>query len=261
MSLNPIHASAGDGPKLRAWRRLLRSRPLARPELALFLGAYVAYDAARWLFAGQAPAARDHAWWIIGLERSTHVAIEGSIQAALDSPVPSWVLSNVYLAAQLLVVPAVLVWLYRRSRPVYRRLRNTVIATWVIAIPIFALFPVAPPRLAELGLGDTVSSHAAVALTGRSTLFYNQFAAVPSLHVGFAFAVGIAAAAVLRNPLAKALALLWGPLVTLSVLATGNHYVFDVAAGLLVTAVGFSTGRLFPAASAVGDHAVAGRAA
>jgi membrane-associated phospholipid phosphatase len=40
------------------------------------------------------------------------------------------------------------------------------------------------------------------------------------------------------------LALLWGPVVTLSVLATGNHYVFDVAAGLLVTAAGFTAGRL-----------------
>jgi hypothetical protein len=43
----------------------------------LFFAAYVAYDAARWLFAAQAPAARDHAQWIVGVERSAHVAIEG----------------------------------------------------------------------------------------------------------------------------------------------------------------------------------------
>jgi membrane-associated phospholipid phosphatase len=66
---------------------------------------------------------------------------------------------------------------------------------------------------------------------------------VPSLHVGFAFAIGVAAAVALRAPWAKALALLWGPLVTLSVLATGNHYVFDVVAGLLVTGAGFAVGR------------------
>jgi hypothetical protein len=40
------------------------------------------------------------------------------------------------------------------------------------------------------------------------------------------------------------LALLWGPLVSLSVVATGNHYFFDIAAGLAVTAVGFAAGRL-----------------
>jgi membrane-associated phospholipid phosphatase len=215
-----------------------------RPELALFVAAYLLYTTARWVFVGHLAEAREHADRIVGLERSAHVAIEGSIQRALGSGAPSWLLSNVYLAAQLVVLPGALIWLYRRSRPVYRVLRSTVIATWLIAVPIFALFPVAPPRLAGIGIADTVSSRAGVALTGRSTLFYNPYAAVPSLHVGFAFAIGIAAATALRAPWARTLALLWGPLVTLSVLATGNHYVFDVAAGLLVTVAGFAAGRL-----------------
>src|SRR4030088_2211106 len=93
-------------------------------------------------------------------------------------------------------------------------------AAGLIAAPIFALFPVAPPRLAGVGISDSVSSHAAVALTGPSTIFYNPYAAVPSLHVRLAFAVGFAAAAALRARWARGLALSWGPLVTLSVLAT-----------------------------------------
>ena len=215
-----------------------------RKQLSIFLAAYLLYDAARWIFSSDLGQARRHAEWIVDLERSVHVAIEGSVQRALDSGAPSWILSNVYLAAQLVVLPLALVWLYRRARPIYRALRNTVIATWLIAVPIFALFPVAPPRLAETGIVDTVSSQAAVGLTGRSTLFYNPFAAVPSLHVGFAFAIAVAAAAALHAPWAKALALLWGPLVTLSVVATGNHYLFDVVAGLLVTGLGFAVGRV-----------------
>jgi membrane-associated phospholipid phosphatase len=114
-----------------------------------------------------------------------------------------------------------------------------VLTTWLLAVPVFALFPVAPPRLAGIGLTDTVSKRAAVALTGRSTIFYNQLAAVPSLHVGFAAAIGIALAVALRRRWAKALALLWGPVVALSVVATGNHYVFDITAGLAVAAAGF----------------------
>jgi membrane-associated phospholipid phosphatase len=70
-------------------------------------------------------------------------------------------------------------------------------------------------------------------------LFYNPLAAVPSLHVGFAFAIAVALAASLRPGWAQALVLLWGPLVTLSVIATGNHYIFDVIAGPAVTALGF----------------------
>jgi PAP2 superfamily len=224
--------------------RAVKLRRGARAQLAVFFAAYLVYDAARWIFSGDLDHARAHADWVIDLERSAHVAIEASVQRAFDADVVSWLLSNVYLAAQLVVLPVALVWLYRRSRPIYRRLRDTVIATWLIAVPIFALFPVAPPRLAGIGIVDTVSRQAGVGLTGRSTLFYNPFAAVPSLHVGFAFAIGVAAAAALHAPWAKALALLWGPLVTLAVLATGNHYVFDVIAGLLVTGAGFAAGRL-----------------
>jgi membrane-associated phospholipid phosphatase len=215
-----------------------------RRQLALFGAAYVVYNLARWIFAGDLAPAREHARWIVDFERATGVAVEGSVQRALDTGAASWLLSNVYLAAQFVVVPGALIWLYRRRPPVYRSLRNTLLATWLIAVPIFALFPVAPPRLADIGFVDTVSEQAGVALTGRSTIFYNQFAAVPSLHVGFAVAVGIAFAVALRWRWAKVLALLWGPLVSLSVVATGNHYFFDIAAGLVVTAVGFAAGRL-----------------
>ena len=215
-----------------------------RRQLALFGAAYVVYNLARWIFAGDLAPAREHARWIVELERDTGVAVEGSVQQALDSGAASWVLSDVYLAAQFVVVPGALIWLYRRSPDVYRSLRNTLLATWLIAVPIFALFPVAPPRLADMGIVDTVSEQAGVELTGRSTIFYNQLAAVPSLHVGFAVAVGVALAVVLRWRWAKALALLWGPLVSLSVVATGNHYLFDIAAGLAVTALGFAAGRL-----------------
>ena len=79
-----------------------------------------------------------------------------------------------------------------------------------------------------------------VSLSGHSTIFYNAFAAVPSLHVGFAFAISIALAIALPQRWAKALVLLWGPLVTLAVVATGNHFVFDAAAGLVVTSAGFA---------------------
>jgi membrane-associated phospholipid phosphatase len=223
-----------------------RRRPVTgwRRQLALFGAAYLVYNVARWIFAGDLVPAQEHARWIVELERDTGVAVEGSVQSALDSGAASWLLSNVYLAAQFVVVPGALIWFYRRRPQVYRGLRNTLLATWLIAVPIFALFPVAPPRLADMGIVDTVSEQAGVALTGRSTIFYNQLAAVPSLHVGFAVAVGVAFAVALRWRWAKMLALLWGPLVSLSVVATGNHYFFDIAAGLLVTALGFGAGRI-----------------
>jgi len=228
----------------RRWRS--GDRGFYRRELLLFAGAYVVYNAARWLFTGDLSQAQWHAESIMRLERELGLAVEASVQHRLDTGLWSPFFSYVYMAAQLVVLPGSLVWLYRRAPGVYRPLRNTVLGTWLIAIPIYALFPVAPPRLAHAGIVDAVSEQAGFALTGRSTLFFNPLAAVPSLHVGFAFAVGIAAAAALRAPGAKALALLWGPLVSLAVVVTGNHYLFDIAAGLVVTAIGYAITRPIP---------------
>jgi len=150
----------------------------------------------------------------------------------------------VYVAAQLVVLPSALIWLYRRAPEVYRRLRSTVIGAWLLALPTFALYPVAPPRLDGVGIEDTVSHQAALALTGHSTIFYNPYAAVPSLHVGLAFAIGMAVASVMQGPWRKALALVWGPLVTVAVIATGNHFVFDAVAGLLVIGIAFALAEL-----------------
>jgi membrane-associated phospholipid phosphatase len=216
----------------------------ARTQFGLFLAAYVLYDVARWITVGEITPATEHAHWVLDLERSLGVAVEHSVQNALDGGAATWLLSNVYLAAQLVVLPGSLIWLFRRDKAVYRRLRDTILATWMLAVPIYAAFPVAPPRLAGLGMADTVSQQAAVGLTGHSTMFYNPYAAVPSLHCGFAFAIGIALAVAARRPLTKALWLLWGPVVSLAVVATGNHYVFDIAAGLLVAAAGYLVGPL-----------------
>jgi membrane-associated phospholipid phosphatase len=218
-------------------------RPSGRTQLALFLAAYVIYDLARWLAAGELGPATRNAHAIVDFERGSGIFVERSVQQACDGAVVSWLLANVYLAAQLVVLPGSLLVLYRWSPAIYRRLRDTILATWMLAIPIYAAYPVAPPRLAGIGLHDSVGAQAGVALTGRSTMFFNPLAAVPSLHCGFAFAIGVACAAAARRPVLRALALAWGPLVSLAVVATGNHYLFDIAAGLLVSLAGYLIAR------------------
>ena len=214
-----------------------------RREFALFGAVYVLYDSARWVGASSFPIARAHADRVLAIERSLHIAVEAAVQHALDSPALSLLFSNVYLAAQAIVLPGALLWLYRHSRRVYRQLRDTVVVIWLIATPIFALYPVAPPRLAETDIKDLVSRHSGISLTGHSTLFFNPYAAVPSLHVGLAFAVAVAVASSLRRIWARALVLLWGPLVTVAVVATGNHYLFDAASGLGLACLAFAVTR------------------
>ena len=222
----------------------------ARTQIGLFLLAYLVYSAARWLMVGDLDAAQDHARWIVDLEQNLGVASEGSVQEALTGTWMLWLLNHAYIAAQLVVVPGALIFLYRRARPVYYRLRNTILATWLISVPVYAAFPVAPPRLADIGLVDTISQQTGFAMdSSLTTAFYNQLAAVPSLHVGFAVAVGIAVASAVRHPLARTVALLWGPVIGLAVVATGNHFVFDIAAGLVASALGYGVGIVAARAS------------
>jgi hypothetical protein len=275
-----VESDVPEGVTLAEWRRNRRAGEARRPpvldavgrvarrpvirELALAVIAYLIYEGARLLTAGSYPSAFENAQHVVALERHVNLDVEGTVQRAfLDSPLLT-VLNYVYLLAQNLILPASLVLLYRVNRATYRTLRNTLLATWLLSIPVYALFPAAPPRLAGLGIVDTVSSGSPLKMeSGTTTSLVNQFAAVPSLHVGFAFAIGIAVAAALRAPLLRVAALLWGPLVLLSVVATGNHFVFDAVAGLAITSVGYGAGRLvangWPARWTVAAYALGAR--
>jgi membrane-associated phospholipid phosphatase len=232
---------------------MVRSFPHMRPlllnggrrQIALFLFAYLLYSLGRWVTIGDLDTAKTHAHAITDLEADLHVNWESDVQRALSGTAVLWLLNHLYLAAQLIVVPGALVWLFRHAPTAYLQLRNTVLATWLLSLPVYALFPVAPPRLADIGMVDTITTQTGLALDSKlTTAFYNPLAAVPSLHCGFAFAVGMALASAVRRPVAKALALLWGPLVGLAVVATGNHFVFDIAAGLLASAAGYGIGLI-----------------
>jgi membrane-associated phospholipid phosphatase len=223
------------------------TRPLSlvgRRELFMFLGAYLLYSTSRYVSVGDLSTATGHAQWVVDLQKSIGVNIESSVQAALDGTAVILVLNNLYLLAQMVVVPGALIFLYRRNHELYVKLRNTVLATWLIAMPIYAIFPVAPPRLAGIGMLDTITQGGGVRLdSSLTTSFYNPLAAVPSLHAGFALAVGVALAASFKNPFAKLLAWAWAPTIGLAVVATGNHFLFDIAAGVVVTVAGYVVGN------------------
>jgi hypothetical protein len=225
--------------------RRLSPSPAAQVQLGLFLLAYLLYSAARWVTVGDLGVAKANADWIVSAEHHLGVASEASVQHALRGTWMLWLLNHLYLAAQLVVLPGALIFLYHRSRPLYERLRNTILATWLISIPVYAAFPVAPPRLADIGMVDTITSQTGFALDGKlTTSFYNELAAVPSLHVGFAVAIGVAVAAAVHNRVLKVIALLWGPTIGLAVLATGNHFVFDIVAGVAAAGLGYGLGNV-----------------
>src|SRR3954452_6255214 len=219
--------------------------PRARAQIGLFLLAYAVYTVARFFTIGDLPDAKANAHWIVDVENTFQIGFEASVQRALDGTWLIWVLNRLYLLAQLGVIPAVLIFLYNRSYAIYATLRNTILATWLISVHVYGLLPVAPPRLSNIGITDTISSQTGVDMASNfSTRFYNELAAVPSLHVGFAVAVGFALFAAVRTPWLRWVFLLWGPIVGLAVVATGNHFVFDMAAGVVAAAGGYVLGAI-----------------
>lgn len=221
-----------------------RQKPWCR-EVAFFVAAYVAYSIVRGAVDGSVEAGLENARAIMELQARLGIGVEADLQEHLIGQPVMWLLNRLYVVAQFAVVPVALVWVYRRRRDLYPRLRTTVIATWLIALPVYALFPTAPPRLAGIGVIDTVSEQTRFALDSPLVMaFYNPIAAVPSLHAGFAIAVGVAVAASVRNPWARIAALSWAPAVAVVVVATGNHFVLDVVLGAVAVLVGYGIALL-----------------
>jgi glycosyltransferase involved in cell wall biosynthesis len=220
--------------------------PLAwRREVLLFVGAYVAYSLARGAATGSLETAVANARLIVQLQAEIGIGIERTVQEHLIGQPVMWLFNRLYLIAQFAVLPAGLVWVYRRRPTLYPRLRTTVLATWLIALPVYVLFPTAPPRLANIGVLDTVSEQTSFALDSPLVMaFYNPVAAVPSLHAGFAFAIGLGIAAATTAPWLRLAGLAWGPVVAVVVIATGNHFVLDIAIGMVAVLLGYGVALL-----------------
>ena len=71
-----------------------------RAQLLIYLSAYWAYSATRWIAAGEVHKATVHARGIVHLEQTLHLSVERSVQRALDTGAPIWLLNHLYLVAQ-----------------------------------------------------------------------------------------------------------------------------------------------------------------
>lgn len=225
--------------------RLPRPTGWAR-EALVFALALVAYQASRAVVIGDASTALRNTSAIVVAERATGLFSEPAIQAwarGIDRLLPA--LNHFYLLAHLPVTAAFFVWVWRRHRAAYRALRDGFLAANAIALMIFVAVPVAPPRLARLdGLDDTLLTVSGVDLHGGALSgWFNPYAAVPSMHFGYALLVGAAVAHLAPRPLGLA-ALAYPGLVFLTIVATANHFVIDAVAGGLVVALGLADARL-----------------
>jgi len=143
------------------WARgCLSERHSLAAELALVLGFYAAYEAARGVVVGGRDAGVHHALEVVSIERCLHVFIEGDVQRAAERvPGLTETLGFAYLTLHLALTGLVLLWVYQRRPAAYPVLRNTVLLASGLALVGYLAFPTAPPRFSHLGILDTISGY------------------------------------------------------------------------------------------------------
>ncbi|MFD5795111.1 phosphatase PAP2 family protein [Streptomyces diastatochromogenes] len=202
--------------------------PLVR-EFLLVAGLFLVYKLGRQLATGHTADAFRNAHRVWDLERTVHLPHETAVQSALLHGDTLVHLANTYYATvHFPATLAFLVWLYLRRPAHYVWARRVLAVVTSAALVLPFVFPLAPPRmLTGTGLVDTARLYGpSVYGPPSSDHLSNQFAAMPSLHFGWALMVAIGLIAATRSR--RRWLWLLHPLITLLVIVgTANHYWLD----------------------------------
>ena len=215
-------------------------------QVALLVAAVQVYEGCRRLLDPDWAAATANARRVVRLERAIHLDAEAWLQAVfLRLPELVQALNVFYFAGHFLVTGAFFWWLYRRSPAHFQVFRDGFLLATAASLIVHWRFPTAPPRLADVGLVDTLRVLSGIDIgSDEATSLYNPVAAVPSLHAAYAVGVGAGLALLGRAPVMRLLGLAYPPAVLVTIVVTGNHFVLDAVAGIAALAAGFALARV-----------------
>lgn len=195
-----------------------------------------------------------HAWAVFHFERAIAIDPELALNHWLAAQhALGLALSDYYDNAHFIVTLGLLGWIWWRRPDAYRPLRNTLVLINLVGFAVFWLYPMAPPRmLTAAGFKDIVAATHAFGSwhTGSLASEADQYAAMPSLHMAWAAWVAVAVWRISSRRWLRALGVLHVVLTAVAVLATGNHFVIDVLAGLATAALSAAAIRLLGGAAA-----------
>jgi hypothetical protein len=222
--------------------REIVSRHYGLTQIAVVVLGVESYELARHAMDPNWTLAYIHAQKVLHWERLLRLNWEHGLQATfLQIPALVKAMNVFYFVGHFVLTSVFFLWLYHRSHDIFRRWRNGFLTATAIALVIHWQFPTAPPRLADIGIEDTLSRLSNIDIgSPTSSSFSNPVAAVPSLHAGWALGVGLGLLLYARPLVWKVLGALYPIAVLLTIVVTGNHFVLDALIGYAVMGAGFA---------------------
>ncbi|MFD6890153.1 phosphatase PAP2 family protein [Streptomyces sp. NPDC059957] len=248
---SPPVTESKDRPESSERALLSRLRAPRRPriwfEVLLIAVSYWTYSLIRNAVPEQKAAALANADWIWKVEQALGIAVEERVNHAVDSVTWLVVGMNYYYATLHFVVTiGVLVWIYRFHPGRYAATRLVLFATTGVALVGYYFYPLAPPRLMNgQNFIDTVLVHHTWGSMASGNLKHmsNQYAAMPSMHIGWSLWCGLTIFAVASAPWARILGLLYPTATLVVIVATANHFWLDAVGGMICLAFGYAVSR------------------
>src|SRR5688572_27470871 len=242
VSSAPSHAlyvSMPRTPRLSAGR-WSAGRWFAVREIVIIVAAFFGYEQVRHLTRNDTDSAFANARQVVDVERSLHLFGEHGIQRmAMGLEGLVQFLNHYYVFVHFPASFAFVGWVVLRHRDLYPRFRNWFISVTMIALVIHVAYPLAPPRMLDQhGFVDTLQQYGPRIYTENTNeSVANQFAAMPSLHFGWALLIALMFIRI-KGTRWSWVALAHPTITLLAIVATANHYLADaVVAGVLVVGV------------------------
>jgi hypothetical protein len=235
--------TASSFPPPRRFAKILTQHRVFRDvfELSLVGIAFLLYFLVRGSVVDRTGEAFHRAVRIIDLEQNWGFFWEAELQALImGSRALVQLFNAIYFWLDFPLIVVVGLWLYFWHRHQYTVTRDAILSSGAIALVIYHLFPVAPPRLLPgFGFVDTLAVFNNLSYQAQSTQpFVNPYAAVPSLHVGWAVLVMVGIIGATRAKPIWFLAALLPVAQFAAIVFTANHFIFDAMVGLVVSLMG-----------------------
>ncbi|AKH82584.1 membrane protein [Streptomyces sp. CNQ-509] len=210
---------------------------------------YMAYSAGRLLARGDVTMAVDNGLALLDIEKTLHINFEDPLNRLFTAHAVLGVPADfIYASLHYVVTPVVLGWVWLRHRVHYRRYRTWLLLSTVVALVGFILMPTCPPRLLDPAYGfvDTMAQYSSYGWWGGEASaprglggLTNQYAAMPSLHVGWALWCAVVLWRHAPHTPVRLLGVAYPLVTTIVVMGTANHYFLDAVAGAAVMGLGW----------------------